>query len=183
MAEMSSIILISGPPGAGKSAVARLLAAALDAPVAYIEGDTFWHFITKRRVGSSKLEARAHDSRIVIRAMIAAAARYAHGGYQTVLDFTIGPWLLKLIQSALKETPLDYVVLCPSENICAQRAAERPEGAMPDYSEYAELHAAFCVLGEFEKHAIRSDTAGAAELAAQIRAGLGAGAYRVKALR
>jgi hypothetical protein len=105
--------------------------------------------------------------------------RYAHGGYETVLDFTIGPWLLKLIQPALKGTPLDYVVLCPSESVCAQRAAVRTEGPMPDYSEYRELHAAFCVLGAFEQHAIRRDTADAGELVTQIRAGLTAGAYRV----
>ena len=115
--------------------------------------------------------------------MIAAAARYAHGGYETVLDFTIGPWILKSIQSALKETPLDYVVLCPSERVCSQRAAGRAEGAMPDYSEYRELHAAFRNLGAFERHALRSDTAEAEELAEEIRAGVRAGVYRVKTLR
>jgi hypothetical protein len=75
------------------------------------------------------------------------------------------------------------VVLCPSEAVCSQRAADRAEGAMPDYSEYRELHAAFRDLGAFERHALRSDTAEAAELAGEIRAGVGAGAYRLKTLR
>jgi adenylate kinase family enzyme len=180
MPESSPIILISGPPGAGKSTVARLLVAASNEPIAYIEGDAFWQFIARSRCAATADETRMENARIVVQAMLAAAARYARGGYPTILDFTIRPSVLKSILAKMKETPFDYVVLCPSEAVCAQRAAARAEGAMPDYSPYRELHAAFCDLGEFEQHAIRSDTADAAELATQIRAGLDASAYRVK---
>lgn len=183
MSESSPIILISGPPGAGKSTVARHLVASSTVPVAYIEGDAFWHFIAKSRPATDEAEARKQNARIVIQAMLAAAVRYARGGYETILDFTIGPWHLKLIRAAIKETPLEYVVLCPSAPVCAKRAAERAEGAMPDYSSYRDLHAAFGNLGVFERHALRSDGAGAAELAVQIRAGLAAGTYRVEAMQ
>ena len=179
----SPIILVSGPPGAGKSTVARLLVASSTGPVAYIEGDTFWHFIAKSRPSVNKGEARKENACIVIGAMVASAVRYASGGYPTVLDFTIGPWVLASILPKMKETPLDYVVLCPSLAVCAERSAGRVEGAMPDYSPYNELHAAFGKLGSFEQYAIRNDTADAAELARQIGAGLETGAYRVNASR
>lgn len=163
--------------------MARELVGLSKMPVAYLEGDTFWHFIAKSKPAENEMEGRKQNARIVIQAMVAAAVRYARGGYETVLDFTIGPWHLKLLQSALKETPLDYVILYPSEAVCAQQAAARTEGAMPDYAPYRDLHAAFGELGAFERHAIRSDNHDPAKLAAQIRAGLGAGAYRLASIK
>jgi len=183
MAETSPVVLISGPVGAGKSTVARELIAISKAPVAYLEGDTFWRFIAKSKPAVDQMEGRKQNARIVIQAMIAAAVRFARGGYETILDFTIGPWHLKLLQSALKETPLDYVMLYPSEAVCAARAAGRSEGAMLDYAPYRDLHAAFGELGALGPHAIRGDSHDPAELAAQIRAGLDAGAYRLPPIK
>jgi uridine kinase len=40
-----SVIFLSGPIGAGKTAVARELLHLLPAPLSYIEGDVFWSFI------------------------------------------------------------------------------------------------------------------------------------------
>ncbi len=182
MSEASPIVLISGPPGAGKSTVARQLVASSKTPIAYLEGDTFWSFIAKSKAFEDKNEGRRQNARIVIRAMMAAAVRYARGGYETVLDFTIGPWHLKAMHAALKETPLDYVILYPNETVCAERAAARSEGAMPDYAPYRDLHAAFGEAGEFERHVLRDHQGSAAELAAQIRTSLDAGIYRVNGL-
>ena len=46
---VKSIILLSGPVGAGKSTVARELIASLPDPIAYVEGDKFWFFIARAR--------------------------------------------------------------------------------------------------------------------------------------
>ncbi len=179
MAERPPILVISGPVGAGKTTVAKLVVAEWGGPVAYLEGDAFWQFFATHAPAASPGEARQRDARIITQAMIASAARFARGGYDTVVDFTIGPWALDSIRTGLKDTPLDYVVIAPSADVCAARAAARKQGRVKDYAPYADLHAAFATLGPLESHAIRDDTADAAALAARIREGLAAGRYRV----
>jgi hypothetical protein len=171
--ENGRIIILSGPPGAGKSTVAKALVNSSAAPTAYIEGDTFWHFIVKR--GTDAPKPRATTGRIVMKSMMLAAIPYARGGYETIVDFSIGPWFLGLFKPWMKDIHVDYFILCPSEEVCAQRAASREEGAKHDH----ELFVAFSELGEFEKYAIRNDDADAEELARIIHEGVTSGGYKL----
>jgi adenylate kinase family enzyme len=126
---MPRVILISGPIGAGKSAVARKLIPLLPGPLSYIEGDTFWSFIKK-----SEQPDKRKDFIVIMRAMTAATIPFARSGYDVVLDFSVPPYFLEHARKILKEVPLDYVILQPSQAVCAARAAARQEGAIPDYS-------------------------------------------------
>jgi len=82
------IILLSGPIGAGKSTVAQAYAAAFSTvPTVYIEGDTFWKpIVNPGPIG----KLRNIISRIVMKSMVLAAIPYARGGFETIVDFTIG---------------------------------------------------------------------------------------------
>jgi adenylate kinase family enzyme len=166
--------MLSGPVGAGKTTVARQLIACAAGPIAYIEGDTFWSFIAKR----SASQRREKSFRMVMAAMTAAAVPYALHGYEVILDFSIPPWFLETAQKVAKskDVPLDYVVLRPSEKVCAARAAARPEGTIVDYTRYRDLYTAF---DESERYTISDDSSDAATVAARIRDGLQAEKFRI----
>jgi adenylate kinase family enzyme len=172
---MKSIILLSGPVGAGKTTVARELIACAAGPMAYIEGDTFWSHITR----SSERLPRHKNFKMIMTAMIAAAMPYALYGYETLLDFSIPPWFLETTDKVVrrKEVPVDYVVLFPAETICAARCAGRAEGIISDYATYRDLYADFKEVGR--RHLIVNDQTDPAATARMIRAGLEEGKFRL----
>ena len=168
MAEPSPILLISGPPGAGKSTVARVLAATSSGAAAYIEGDTFWGFFP---MSEGAPGPTPRSTMVLIRSMMASARIYAEAGHHVIADFSVGPWFLPLFHKPRQTPAIDFVVLCPSEATCAARASARAEGRMPDYGPYRDLHAAFNDLGDLERCALRDDGAEPEATAALIRAG------------
>jgi predicted kinase len=166
------MIILSGPVGAGKSTVARELIAISAGPTAYIEGDIFWSFIAKGTARSPK------GFKMTMTAMTAAALPYALYGYEVILDFSIPPWFLETARAITerRKVPLDFVVLRPSEAVCAQRAAHRVEGAIADYARYRGLYSSFDGM---EHYTIQDDESDAASIAKRIRKGLDAGVFRI----
>ena len=172
---MKSIILLSGPVGAGKTTVARELIACSAGPMVCIGGDTFWAHIIRR---SEQLPPHK-NFRMIMTAMVAAALPYALYGYETLLDFSIPPWFLETADKVVsgKEVPVDYVVLRPTENICAARCVGRAEGIINDYTPYHDLYADFNDVSR--RHLIVNDQADATAVARQIREGLDEGKFRM----
>jgi len=168
---MGAVIMLSGPVGAGKSTVARELLSILSGPVSYIEGDTFWSFIHK-----SKSRDRRENFRVISRSMTAAAVPFARSGYDVVLDFSIPPEFLKTAQIIVKEIPLDYILLRPSQPVCEARAASRAEGKIANYEPYRDFYSLF---DGAERHVISDDVADAAAIATRIREGISSGVFRV----
>jgi len=175
MSDKKSITIISGPVGAGKTTVAKQLVAISTGLVTYIEGDTFWGFIAKTSLNHS----RNLNFKMIMTAMTAAAMSYALYGYEVILDFSIPPWFIEtaLKMGKLRDIELDYVVIKPSAEICAMRAATRTEGIITDYSLYRELYVSFDVAA---RHIISDDAATETELAKHIKEGVAQGTFRIK---
>jgi adenylylsulfate kinase-like enzyme len=166
-----SVIFLSGPIGAGKTAVAQELAKLLPAPLSYIEGDTFWSFLSHG--GGRGLR---DDFPVLVRSMTAAAVPFARAGYRVLIDFSIPPTFVETARKILKEVPFDFVLLRPSLEVCVHRAASRKVGAITDYERLKNFYARF---EEGDVEPICDDNADPASLARRIAEGLNEGRFRV----
>lgn len=171
-----SIVILSGPVGAGKTALAKAFIEISPAPLACIEGDEFWKFIVKEE--AEKGPHRAF--RAIMSSMTAASVPLAVAGYNVVLDFSIPPWYLENVLkiTARREIPVHYVVLLPSQDVCAARATHRPDGTVGEYAPYEELYRDFM---EAEQYTICDDDADPKALAEKVQEGLAAGRFLVRA--
>jgi len=165
---VGAIVVISGPVGAGKTTVAKALADTAPPPAAFVEGDDFWFMLVKPD------RPRHANFPIVMRAMFRAAAAMAAGGYEAILDFSMPPAFLKAAAVRVDD-PVHLVVLKPTLEVCAARAANRAEGVIADYAPYRELYEMFDAEA---RHVIQNDDAPAADVAAAIREGLTADRFR-----
>ncbi|MBS1526511.1 MAG: AAA family ATPase [Bacteroidetes bacterium] len=172
---MKPIVLLSGPPGAGKTTVAKELVKISQGSVAYIEGDKFWSFFVKGWEGAGTRT----NFRTIMRSVTATAIPYALNGYETIVDFSIPPRFLEtaLKMANFREVPLHYAVIRPDQHICARRASSREEGPIKDYAHLEEFYASFDPV---QKYIIYDNEGDAATIAGHIREGLDEGIFKVE---
>lgn len=149
---MASLLVVTGPPGAGKSTVARIVADRVERSV-LVESDSFFGFLASGAIQPWLPEA-ADQNEIVTRAAAAAAGGYVSGGYTTVYDGVVGPLFLPTFASAAGLDRLDYVILLPSVEQCVERVATRRDHRFRDERTTRKLHAEFAGADIDRRHVV-----------------------------
>jgi adenylate kinase family enzyme len=173
MAGVADLIVVTGPPGAGKTTVAQALSSLFE-PSALVAGDQFFAFIDQGYI-APWIAAAHRQNEIVIGAAAAAAGRLATGGYTVIYDGVIGPWFLETFGAATGLASLHYAILLPPEELCLERVRSRAghgfrdlEAARHMYKEFAAAEAdprnmvvsteAPAVLASRLRHLVREGT-------------------------
>jgi cytidylate kinase len=176
---VGSLLVITGPPGAGKSAVAQAVAAAADHSV-LVEGDAFFAFLANGRI-DPWLAGSSEQNTIVTEAAAAAAGRFALGGYATIYDGVIGPWFLDTFASATGLESLEYVILLPSVERCVKQVAERTGHGFTDEAATRKMHKEFADARIATRHVLHDPWESVGSVVVRISAALGRGdlSYRI----
>jgi chloramphenicol 3-O-phosphotransferase len=173
-----ALVIVTGPPGAGKTSLCRILAADWASPAVNLTCD---HFFEAIRAGfiAPWLPQSAEQNRVINDAIAAAACAYARGGYQVFIDGVVGPWLLDIFREAARRAGLrlDYVVLALTRETAVARARDRAEGPLADYP--PRIFEGLADLGPLHSHAMAVEGLALADIAARLQRDLAAGRFRL----
>ncbi|MDG4859559.1 AAA family ATPase [Streptomyces sp. T-3] len=156
MTTPGQVMVVTGPPGAGKSTVSALLARLLS-PSVHLHTDDFWAFIKAGGIAPYLPEAQRQNE-VVMGVVTEAAFGYARGGFQVVLDGIVGPWFIDGFLRAAKayDIRLRYVVLRPDEETTLGRATGRGPDALTEREPVLSMYRQFQDLGELDWCALDS---------------------------
>ena len=149
------VLIVTGPPGVGKTTAAGILAARFGQAV-HLEADVFFRFVRSGYVEPWKPESHEQNE-TVMRIVAGAAAGYAAAGYFTIVDGIVIPaWFLAPLRDALRSAghPVAYAVLRAPFPTCRERVQNR-EGEPPvDSNALEQIWESFADLGSFEQNAL-----------------------------
>jgi hypothetical protein len=149
---VSELLIITGPPGSGKSTASRLVAEHFKR-CALVEGDSFFGFVVRGYTDPWLPESHGQNV-VVTEAAARATGRYPRGGYMTIYDGMVGPWFLPTFLEYADVELVHYGVLMPSLDICLARVLSREGHGFRDEPATRHMYAAFSDARIDDRHVV-----------------------------
>jgi energy-coupling factor transporter ATP-binding protein EcfA2 len=171
---VGELVIVTGPPGAGKSTVASLLAASVS-PSVLVEGDRFFGFLASGVIPPWLPESN-DQNHVVTEAMALATGRFVRGDYFTVFDGVMGPWFLPTfvdmlgLDAAEYGQSIDYVILMPDVEQCIGHVHDRVGHAFTDEPATRKMHLEFASAPIDPRHVLVPGQMSARDVVAEIDA-------------
>ena len=172
---MGELVVVTGPPGAGKSSVSEELART-HTPSALVPGDSFFAMIKQGYVLPWLPRARRQNS-VVIEAAAAAAGRLSDIGL-VVYDGVLGPWFLPNFVRRSGVGEVHYVILLPPLHVCLERVETRVDHSFSDLAVTQDMYQQFASARIDARHLITAADDHPAQLAELIAQRLDEGQFR-----
>lgn len=149
---MAELVVVTGPPGAGKTTVARELAQTFERSV-LVHGDQFFGFLAAGAI-APWLPNTDRQNEVVWKAASAATGRYVEGGYDTVYEGVLPPWRISEFLSGCAVESLHYALLLPSAERCTERVRSRPGHGFTDLPTTLKVHREFAEADIDPRHVL-----------------------------
>lgn len=180
-----SIIILTGPPGSGKTTTGELLASKSPTKSVHMRADNFFDWVRAGFIPPDDPKSMEQNQTVLTAAAVSAIT-YWRGGYEVIVDGIIGPWFLPIFHAAFDraQVPAHYVVLRASPEVAIARAMLRDRAeAEREMEAIRSLHEAFGKLGPLEGHVVDSSFISADQAAREIRNALPSGRFLLRGAR
>ena len=165
------IIIITGPPGTGKTTAAAVIAKESDLEKSvHMHTDDFYHYLSKGAIPPYLPESNEQNL-VVIEAFLEAAKRFVRGGYDVIVDGIVGPWFLAPWLGLVREGyEVHYIILRACKGETLKRAVERSKLDRKTNIELVEtMWTQFCSLGRYEANVVDTTAYSVEETVSAIR--------------
>jgi broad-specificity NMP kinase len=153
MNHAGEVLILTGPPGSGKTTTAQALARQPGSSKVHVHSDDFWQFVKNGAIPPYLPESHEQNI-VVVDVLTKVAAGYASGGYFVVVDGIVGPWFLEPFKRIV--APLHYIVLRPRLDVAIRRCQERGDDTLTELAITA-LYQQLSSLGSLERNVLSTD--------------------------